>query len=343
MKKTTNKSALSFAILSIFTATANSATEQDANKDSTYQAQMLDFTKITKSGSRNNEDRAIACPSSFPIGSILQTRQVVQVVDVSGYYQRTDFSSWYEQSRDCRANRVEERTIACPANQQGEHKQQRYFQEMQTGGIIGLTNWQTVSNSCDYYRLRTETQNQTQACSAGQRGSGRTLSQTIEIWSDGSQRNPSGWALVSSDCHTPKTGISPDYAYIGGGAWGYFAGIAYDYSNNEFRCIIGTPRSGGPHQDHVGTDKKILNRGQSYSMDGTNVSAQCRLSNNNKTIDISANCARTSGGTNDFCITEKTEARILSVDACQTTIEIDGYLGNGQRANHRTFTENTCE
>ncbi len=147
----------------------------------------------------------IAAPLiSYEGGPLSQSRRIL--ADHS-------FGPWVIESGSCLRNYLQDRDITgvCPANQAGSavDHQERTWTLDDAGATVNDTGFVTKSSdyTCDYYYLRTETENsnQTDACPANQRGTGesRSYSRTYDVWSDASKRNYSVWTLyntVASSC-----------------------------------------------------------------------------------------------------------------------------------------------
>jgi len=113
-------------------------------------------------------------------------------------------------SLPCTRTYTQTQTAACVAGQQGVLTQERIYTLNDQGVTISDSGWVNTGSTCAYYNTGSQTQTQTLACPDNENGS-IIYSRTYDLWSDGSTRNYSAWAIQSSTCTSQQASIGYNY------------------------------------------------------------------------------------------------------------------------------------
>ncbi|RAU36369.1 Ig-like domain-containing protein [Pseudomonas sp. RIT411] len=117
-------------------------------------------------------------------GGTAYTWSICQAANV--YYVRTE-------SESQQAN--------CPVNQPaGSVTQSRTYQLWSDGSRRNYSGWSETSRTCQAVYNSTQTEYRNLSCPATQPQGTINQRRTYEVWSDGSQRNDSGWTTTSNTC-----------------------------------------------------------------------------------------------------------------------------------------------
>jgi len=96
------------------------------------------------------------------------------------------------------------KTLACPANQQGQVIERRSYEVWSDNSYRNHGTWKQVSNTCDWFLISRVSESRNLTCPTNMKGE-LAESRSYEIWSDGSHRNATPWTQTVNTC---------DYYYI---------------------------------------------------------------------------------------------------------------------------------
>jgi hypothetical protein len=147
------------------------------------------------------QDQAAGCPADRPSGYIVQRRSYEVWSDGSA----RNFGGWYNIADYCSAvglyTTTQDQAVACPANRPSGHiVQRRSYEVWSDGSTRNFGSWYNIADYCSAVYSYTGYNYTTSACPATQPKGIINLSQSYEVWSDGSVRNYSAWGATSNTC-----------------------------------------------------------------------------------------------------------------------------------------------